>query len=42
MLPRITERLRREGFSERDIAKVMGGNLIRVMRQAQAFAARQR
>jgi membrane dipeptidase len=40
MLPRITERLRREGFSDRDIAKIMGGNLIRVMRQAQAFAAR--
>ena len=39
-LPRITERLRREGYSERDIAKIMGGNLIRVMRQAQAFAAR--
>ncbi|HEY0014556.1 MAG TPA: dipeptidase [Allosphingosinicella sp.] len=42
LLPRITERLRREGFSDRDIAKVMGGNLIRVMRQAQAFAGRQR
>jgi membrane dipeptidase len=42
LLPRITERLRREGFSERDIAKIMGGNLLRVMRQAQAFAARQR
>ncbi|HEX8363970.1 MAG TPA: dipeptidase [Allosphingosinicella sp.] len=40
LLPRITERLRREGFSERDIAKVMGGNLLRVLRQAQAFAAR--
>ena len=40
LLPRVTERLRREGFSERDIAKIMGGNLIRVMRQAQAFAAR--
>jgi membrane dipeptidase len=40
MLPRITERLRREGFSETDIAKVMGGNLLRVMRRAQAFAAR--
>jgi membrane dipeptidase len=39
-LPRITERLRREGFSERDIAQVMGGNLLRVLRQAQAFAAR--
>lgn len=40
LLPRITERLRSEGFSERDIAKIMGGNLIRVMRQAQAYAAR--
>ena len=42
LLPRITERLRREGFSDRDIAKVMGGNLLRVMRQAEAYAARQR
>jgi len=40
LLPRITERLRREGYSERDVAKIMGGNLLRVMRQAQAFAAR--
>jgi len=39
-LPRITERLRREGYPERDIAKIMGGNLLRVMRQAQAFAVR--
>jgi membrane dipeptidase len=39
-LPRISERLRLEGFSDRDIAKIMGGNLLRVMRQAQAFAAR--
>ena len=39
-LPRITARLRREGLSERDIAKIMGGNLLRVMRQAQAGAAR--
>jgi membrane dipeptidase len=39
-LPRISARLRREGFSEADIAKVMGGNLLRVMRQVQAAAAR--
>ena len=39
-LPRISARLRREGFSEADIAKVMGGNLLRVMRQVQAGAAR--
>jgi membrane dipeptidase len=42
LLPRVTERLRREGFSERDIAKVMGGNLLRVLRLAEAHAARQR
>lgn len=38
LLPRITARLRREGLSEPDIAKIMGGNLLRVMRQAQAQA----
>jgi membrane dipeptidase len=38
-LPRISARLRREGFSDADIAKVMGGNLLRVMRQVQAAAA---
>jgi membrane dipeptidase len=38
-LPRITARLRREGYGDADIAKIMGGNLLRVMRQAQAGAA---
>jgi membrane dipeptidase len=37
-LPRITARLRREGFTDTDIAKVMGGNLMRVMRAAEARA----
>ena len=37
-LPRISARLRRERLSEADIAKVMGGNLLRVLRQAQAGA----
>ena len=39
-LPRISARLRREGLSEADIAKVMGGNLVRVLRQVQAGAGR--
>lgn len=39
LLPRITARLRREGISEADIAKIMSGNLMRVMRQVQAAAA---
>jgi len=39
-LPRISARLRREGLSEADIAKVMGGNLLRVLRVVQAAAAR--
>ena len=39
-LPRVSARLRREGLSETDIAKIMGGNLLRVLRQVQAAAAR--
>jgi membrane dipeptidase len=39
-LPRIGARLRREGLREADIAGIMGGNLLRVLRQAQAGAAR--
>ncbi|MGZ8310450.1 MAG: dipeptidase [Allosphingosinicella sp.] len=37
-LPRITARLRREGLSDEDIARIMGGNLLRVLRQAEAAA----
>jgi membrane dipeptidase len=40
LLPRITARLRREGLSERDIAKIMGGNLVRVMRRVEEAAQR--
>ena len=39
-LPRITARLRKEGYSEADIAKIMGGNLLRVLRAAERHAPR--
>jgi membrane dipeptidase len=39
-LPKISARLRKEGFSEADIAKIMGGNLLRVLREVERRAAR--
>jgi len=34
-LPRITEALMRKGYSDADIKKILGGNLLRVMEQAE-------
>ena len=34
-LPRITEALMRKGYSDSDIRKILGGNLLRVMEQAE-------
>lgn len=36
LLPKITARLLQEGYSEADIAKIMGGNVIRLMRAVEA------
>lgn len=38
--PRITEELVRRGYSESEIHKILGGNVLRVLRQAEAVAAR--
>ena len=40
-LPRITAWLLRKGYSEQQIAGIWGGNLLRVLRQAQDYAAAQ-
>ena len=37
-LPRLTEALLARGYSEADVEKVLGGNLLRVLEQAQAVA----
>jgi membrane dipeptidase len=38
-LPEITKRLVAAGYSESDLAKVWGGNALRVLREAEAKAA---
>jgi membrane dipeptidase len=37
-LPKVTVALRKAGYSEDDIAKIMGGNVLRVLQQAQDYA----
>jgi len=39
-LPKITEALLKKGYSERDVARILGGNLLRVMEQTEAAAKR--
>ncbi|MCA8904247.1 MAG: membrane dipeptidase, partial [Hyphomonas sp.] len=34
-LPKVTERLLAEGYTEDDLRKIWGGNLMRVLRQAE-------
>ena len=38
--PQLTAELLRRGYSERDVRKILGGNILRVMRQAESVAAR--
>lgn len=39
-LPKVTERLVQEGYTEADLEKIWGGNLLRIMRQAEAMKAK--
>lgn len=39
-LPKVTERLRAEGFSDADIEKIWSGNVLRLLRLAEEHAAR--
>ncbi len=41
-LPRITARLRREGFNDADIEKIWSGNVLRLLGEAERHAARQK
>lgn len=38
--PNVTAAMLQRGYSEEDLAKIWGGNLLRVMREVQAAAAR--
>jgi membrane dipeptidase len=37
-LPRITDALLKKGYSEQDVAKILGGNLLRVMEQVESVS----
>jgi membrane dipeptidase len=39
-LPRITDALLKKGYAERDVEKILGGNLLRVMEQVERVASR--
>ena len=41
-LPKVTARLRKEGFSDADIEKIWSGNVLRVLKAAEDWAAKQR
>jgi membrane dipeptidase len=39
-LPKITARLRKEGFKDSDIEKIWSGNVLRVLKAAEDWAAK--
>jgi membrane dipeptidase len=41
-LPAVTERLLKAGYSKEDVAKIMGGNVLRVMRETEAYVKSQK
>ena len=40
MLPKLTQALLDRNYSERDVQKILGGNILRVMEQVEQGAAR--
>ena len=38
-LPRITDALLKKGYSQQDVEKILGGNILRVMEQVERVAA---
>jgi membrane dipeptidase len=37
-LPRITDALLKKGYSEQDVVKILGGNILRVMEQVESIS----
>jgi membrane dipeptidase len=40
-LPKVTARLKAAGYTDADVAAIWGGNVLRIVRQAQDYAAKQ-
>jgi membrane dipeptidase len=41
-LPRITDALLKKGYTEKDVTKILGGNILRVMEAVEREAAKAR
>jgi membrane dipeptidase len=40
-LPKVTARLKAAGYSDADVTAIWGGNVLRIVRQAQDYAAKE-